>query len=135
MSDNRIYECKDGRVRIYLKDIKKVMSYPKYLMEQILGRQLTEYEQVHHKDENPLNNDLSNLEVKTIGEHQRYHSTKYYDTTQICPWCGKEFKWTAKQQRNFYSNMKRENRTYAFDAPFCSRSCAGSFGRYIQLSY
>lgn len=37
---NSIYECKDGRVRIYIKDKKKVISYPKYLMEQKIGREL-----------------------------------------------------------------------------------------------
>lgn len=46
---NSIYECKDGRVRIYIKDKKKVMSYPKFLMEQLIGRELEPNEEVHHK--------------------------------------------------------------------------------------
>jgi len=32
--------------------------------------------EVHHKDENPKNNKLSNLELKTRGEHSRGHAMK-----------------------------------------------------------
>lgn len=66
---NNIYLCKDGRIRIYDKETKKVLSYPKYLMEHYLGRPLKIDEEVHHKDGNPLNNDLSNLEIRHHGEH------------------------------------------------------------------
>ena len=38
MEDISIYECKDGRVRVYLKDTQKVMSYPKYLIEKEYGK-------------------------------------------------------------------------------------------------
>src|SRR6266702_1929208 len=29
--------------------------------------------EIHHKDENPLNNDISNLACITVGEHRRIH--------------------------------------------------------------
>ena len=45
----------------------------RYLMEQHLGRKLTQNEVVHHKDGNPLNNDLSNLEIMPLSEHARMH--------------------------------------------------------------
>lgn len=74
--------CKDGRIRcvlVYNDGTKKTISYPKLLMENYLGRKLLPEEQVHHIDENPLNNDLSNLMVVLRGEHQRQHSTgKHY---------------------------------------------------------
>lgn len=108
MGEQNIYTCKDGRMRVYLKDINQVMSYPKFLMEQMLGRKLMPNEQVHHKDGNPTNNELDNLEIRLLGEHQKEHSTKYYDKTEICAWCGKEFIWTAKQQWNFYRNQSRK---------------------------
>lgn len=44
------------------------------IMESHLGRRLEPWEVVHHKDENPLNNDISNLEVVEFGEHTRGHS-------------------------------------------------------------
>lgn len=43
-------------------------------MEQHLGRKLDYNETVHHKDGNPLNNDLANLEVLSRAEHGSLHS-------------------------------------------------------------
>lgn len=135
MSDITIYECKDGRVRVYIKYTQQVISYPRYLMEKKLGRQLYENEQVHHKDENPMNNNIENLEIKLLGEHQRIHSVKYFDKIAICEWCGKEFLWTAKQQCKFYGNHNnRKGKRYNNSNPFCSKSCASKYGRQIQLN-
>ena len=44
--------------------------------------------------------------------------------TATCCWCGKEFEFTAKKQRNH-----KGNRTYG---PFCSRKCSGEYGASIQ---
>ncbi len=131
MSDIKVYDCKDGRNRVYLSDTKQVVSYPKYLMEQMLRRKLNDNEQVHHIDENPLNNDINNLEIRLLGEHQKQHSTKYYDKKMTCEWCGKEFVWTAKQQSEFYRNRKRK-KTHT-ESPFCSKKCVGQYGKQIQI--
>lgn len=128
---NSIYPGKDGRLRIYIKDEKRLMSYPKYLMEQELGRTLLPNEQVHHKDGDPLNNDMSNLEVRLQGEHQAEHATKYYDMVMTCGWCGKEFVWSPIQQSHFHSNQRI--RTTTSDTPFCSKQCAGKHSRHIQM--
>ena len=45
------------------------------LMEQYLSRDLTKDEVVHHKDENPCNNNLDNLQVMTRSEHMTFHRT------------------------------------------------------------
>ena len=134
MKENNTYVCSDGRVRIYLKDTKQVMSYPKYLMEQALGRRLLPNEQVHHKDGNPLKNELDNLEIRLLGEHQREHNPqKYLDKMATCEWCGKEFLWTAKQQRTFYGNRNRKTKTNKLPQnPFCSKKCSGEYGAYVQ---
>ena len=42
-------------------------------MERYIGRPLSSYECVHHKDGNKLNNSLSNLEVMSRSEHQKHH--------------------------------------------------------------
>lgn len=134
MSENyRIYEGKDGRIRVYLKDSKRVISYPKFLMEQKLGRKLDPSEQVHHIDGNPLNNSLDNLELVTLGNHQREHSTKYQDKIVVCHHCGTAFLWTAKQQRTHYSNLSRKN-TKRSDIVFCSKHCLGIYSRLNQLN-
>ena len=78
----KIYKCKDGRVRVRIitdENQSKVISYPKILMEEKLGRPLEPYEEVHHIDGDFTNNDISNLELVKHGEHQRHHSQKYYD--------------------------------------------------------
>ena len=131
--DVNIYRCKDGRMRVYIKGSQKVISYPKYVMEKYLGRKLKDNEQVHHKDGNPLNNDIDNLEVLTFEEHLNVHADenrKYYDKIMVCPWCKKEFIWTAKQQSYFHRNKNKNRST----KPFCSKSCAGKYGREIQLN-
>ena len=45
----------------------------RWLMEQHLGRKLETWETVHHKDENPRNNDIDNLEVMSKSDHARMH--------------------------------------------------------------
>jgi hypothetical protein len=129
-SGDSIYHGKDGRLRVYVRETGKTISYPKYLMEKELGRQLKPNEFVHHKDLNPLHNEMSNLVVMTDSEHAREHMKKYYDTTAICGWCGKEFVWTAKHQKNFYSNKR--NHGQKSELPFCSRECSGRYGRHNQ---
>lgn len=42
-------------------------------MEDHIGRRLEPWEVVHHKDGNPANNELSNLEIKEFGTHTAEH--------------------------------------------------------------
>ena len=64
----------------YCREHVKVMS-------DHIGRKLTEEEQVHHKDENKLNNDLSNLQIVSKAEHVRIHLKKDM-TGRSCKLCG-----------------------------------------------
>lgn len=103
------------------------MSYPRYLMEQKLGRPLSANEDVHHIDGNYFNNDLNNLTIKLHGEHQREHSIKYpLQISMNCFQCGKEFILTKAQRNKFV-----QGRAQRF---FCSKRCAGVCGRQEQLS-
>ena len=128
-----VYECSDGRFRAYKKESKKVVSYPRVLMEQQLGRPLEDYEQVHHKNENKGDNDPENLSIMESGKHQSMHARKYYDKIMICPYCSNKFLWSAKSQKYMNANINRSRYTREYVGPFCSRRCAGSYSRREQL--
>lgn len=84
---------------------------------------------IHHKDKNPLNNSLANLELKEAKQHLREHSQKYFDKEVVCPVCGKPFIWTAKQQAMHFGNRFRT----ASEQPMCSKHCVGIFGQKQQM--
>lgn len=62
------------------KDKYCKVSGDKYLhrqvMERHIGRKLRRGEHVHHLDGNPLNNEISNLQILTHGVHAKIHSDK-----------------------------------------------------------
>jgi hypothetical protein len=118
----------DGRLRVIIDG--KTVSYPKYLMEKHLNRYLSVDETVHHIDHNPLNNELSNLEIKTRSDHSRMHSIKYtYTVKVICYYCHKEFELTPLQQRYRIQNRHKNQK-----GPFCSKKCIGKYGQEQQSS-
>lgn len=49
------------------------------IAEMYLGRRLRKNEVTHHKDENKMNNDPMNIEVKTRAEHLNHHRQKLID--------------------------------------------------------
>ena len=131
LSNYNVETGKDGRVRAYNKINKTVTSYPRIIMSNFLGRELLKTEDVHHKDGNPLNNEIENLEVLDHKEHDRMHATRYFDKQMICPICNKEFTWTAKRQSTASRNRNKKERNN--DGPFCSRRCAGINNQRIQV--
>lgn len=128
-----IHKCKDGRVRIIWRTINGTttsMSYPKFLMEQKLGRKLLPDEDVHHIDENPLNNDISNLVIIKHGDHQKHHTLyEYHDEYIKCEVCGNTFLWTKAKQMGYYNDIKAGKIRYRT----CSNSCRSYAGRMRQL--
>ena len=123
------YKCEDGRWRAYCVDENgkpHVVSYPRILMEQKLGRPLEPNEDVHHVDEDIDNNDISNLEIKLHGVHQREHSIKYVDTVETCMICGAKFIMPAKKWSGLYADLGRtDEKTRVL---CCSRSCSSKAG-------
>lgn len=118
---------KDGRSRIVIVNddgSHTSKSYPRFLIEQSIGRELFPNEDVHHKDGDVTNNSLDNLEIIPHGEHQKIHSTKYFDIEKVCCVCGKTFIFTAKQQSNYYSDLNRGRKR----GLTCSKRCASIFG-------
>lgn len=62
------------------------------MMEQYLGRSLSEHEIVHHKNEVKTDNRIDNFEVMSQSEHMKHHNAKWrgdrwakdYDYCQRC---------------------------------------------------
>jgi len=133
----KVYKCEtDGRWRAYCVDENgkpHIVSYPRILMEEKLGRPLEPNEDVHHKDENIDNNDITNLEVQMHGLHQKQHSTKYVDTVEVCMICGNKFTMKASKWAKLYADLNRTEKKSRVLT--CSKSCAGkaSSGKYTYL--
>lgn len=64
--------------------------YHRFIMSLYLGRNLKSSEQVHHKDENKLNNSIFNLEILSSSEHAKIHNPSTIGNG-ICLQCNKEF--------------------------------------------
>lgn len=127
MKEYVYHDQKDGRSRIVIVDDEgkhTSKSYPRYIVEKNIGRELYPEEDVHHKDGDTTNNNIDNLEIIMHGEHQRIHSQKYFDKEEVCCVCGKTFIFTAKQQRTYYADLKRGKKR----GITCSKHCAGVLG-------
>lgn len=106
------YKRKDGRSHVIIVNddgTKTTQSYPRFLMEQYLGRKLSENEQVDQ-----LLTQFDNL------QKSRYRLPQAQLKACICPQCNKEFMVSLSQYQN---NQLKQERA----GPFCSRSCAGKW--------
>lgn len=120
------YTRKDGRQHIILyKDGKRTtVSYPKYLLEQKLGRVLLPDETCDHIDGDFTNNSLDNLQVLSRGDNAakamalRPAEKAYF----VCPECHKSF---YKSMRDVRGNQIKKKKA----GPFCSKSCAGKYSQ------
>jgi hypothetical protein len=101
------------------------MSYPKYLMEQKLGRPLGDNETIDHLDGNFLNNSDSNLKIKDRISHNKDDVIRRKGELLKCVWCNKEFECDA---------VGLHNRSRKRAGPFCSKSCSGKYGRSVQMN-
>lgn len=116
------YIRKDGRSHICIvhdDGRKQTKSYPRYLMEQHLNRELLPSEVIDHIDNDKTNNNISNLQilsnVDNIKKQHSLHPRKRI--TFICPQC--------KQESTKWDNYTKGNRKKGKSGPYCSRSCAG----------
>ena len=124
-----IYVSKrDKRSRIVIVDDSgkcTSKSYPRYIVEQSIGRKLSKDEDVHHIDGDVTNNILNNLKIIRHGEHQRLHNPVVYaDSEEVCCVCGTKFIFTAKQHSMYQRDLKRGKHR----GITCSKRCAGIFG-------
>jgi|ERR1044071_2543272 len=116
------YLRKDGRKHVILYDgkTKKTVSYPKWLMQNLLGRELdSNLETVDHKDEDFTNDSYDNLQLLTRRENIQKSHKPAETITFICPIC--------KTTVTKFARVIRDNLRQGKAGPFCSRSCAGKY--------
>jgi hypothetical protein len=122
------YKRKDGRSHVILIDVdgsRRTVSYPKYIMEQHLGRELhPDNETVDHIDGDFTNNDLSNLRITNRSQHARDDAIRVALVKYKCPICNKYFRRNPKDVDHNHKLNKV--------GPFCGKSCAGKYGAEVQ---
>jgi hypothetical protein len=116
------YTRKDGRKHIILYDfekgIRRTVSYPKYLLEQKLGRELEENETCDHKDEDFTNDDLDNLQPLLRVDNARKSIKPAKLIIVSCAYCNKEFEIKEARYNRNQINLGKAG-------PYCSRRCQG----------
>lgn len=101
------------------------------VIENHLERLLNSNEIVHHKNGNRLDNNLSNLELMTVNEHNKHHGNLHGKTyvELKCPQCNKFFEIPFNRLTSRFGGKFRA----------CSRSCGNLFsyalrkGKTIEL--
>ena len=114
------YTRKDGRKHVIHYDGKKrrTQSYPRYLMEQHLGRELLQDEHVDHINEDFTDDRIENLQLLCQVDNT-LKSIKPAETISLpCVGCGKHFKLPLSK---FRANQLVAEK----DGPFCSKRCVG----------
>jgi HNH endonuclease/MYM-type Zinc finger with FCS sequence motif len=123
------YHRRDGRQIVIILDDdgnRRTVSYPKYLMEQHLGRPLDpNMETVDHIDSNFDNNNLDNLRLVPRDIHSGDDTRRVKPISFDCSVCGKKFERSPRLVRDKSKKGK--------SGPFCSRQCAGRYARRLQL--
>lgn len=119
----------DGRQIVIIKNddgTQRTVSYPKYLMEQHLGRQLSpDEETIDHRDFNKDNNDLSNLRIVPRDQHSADDTRRVKNIKLKCSMCNKEFERSPR--------LIRDKSKKGTGGTFCGRQCAGKYSRQLQL--
>jgi hypothetical protein len=127
------YKRKDGRqhvVIVYADGDRQTKSYPRYLLEQHLGRELNKDETVDHIDNDFTNNSISNLQILPRSDNTKKAFAFNPAETAVftCPECFKSFiKLLADVRHN---NIKRKKA-----GPFCSKACSGRYGSRLQKTF
>jgi hypothetical protein len=118
------YRRKDGRQIVIHYDgrHRRTQSYPRYLMEQELGRKLEPWEQVDHINNDPTDDRLDNFQILTPKEKKKKAAIAnglsakwlYFE----CPVCDSGF---ILKESTYRANQGVQGKK----GPYCSRSCAG----------
>jgi len=126
------YTRKDGRqhVILYKNGKRQTVSYPKYLLEQKIGRSLLPYETCDHIDGDFTNNHLDNLQVLSRSDNSaKAMALKCAEKAYfVCPECNMSF---YKNMRDVRGNQIKQKKA----GPFCSKKCAGYYGQKLNKTF
>lgn len=116
------YLRSDGRKHVVLYDgiTRKTMSFPRWLLEQRLGRFLVETECVDHINRDFTDNRLENLQLLERREHSSLDAIRLKLVDVFCVLCGTPFRTSPR------------GRSKKKAGPFCSRRCTGLYGAGVQ---
>lgn len=106
------------------------MHLARFLMQEHVGRLLTDEEEVDHIDENKANDDLTNLQILTPKENHNKTFRKYeLEIIEQCIWCDNFFTMSNVKQR-LWKNKQRAGKA----GPFCTASCAAKYSAQQRLA-
>src|SRR5271165_1183752 len=119
----------DGRQIVIIKDDNgktRTVSYPKYILEQHLGRPLNpETETVDHINRDKNDNDINNLRLVERSQHSKDDTRRVKLVKFKCSLCNKDFERSPR--------LVRDKSKKGVTGIFCSRQCAGRYSRKVQL--
>jgi hypothetical protein len=117
------YQSKDDlrrRIVAYDGTSRVTISYSKFWIECILGKELNKNEEVHHINGIEFDDRLENYQIVNGTQHRKEHQVllEYF----ICPTCDNPFELSGLKLSNHVRNKKRRPN---MKGPYCSRNCAG----------
>ena len=114
------YKRKDNRLHLVIKKDDNTLtsiSYPKWLLQSHLGRELLGDETVDHIDGDFNNNNISNLQILSRAANAQKSAVYAEYIELICKCCNKEF---IRRKVIHARSLKLKQ-----DGPFCSNQCVG----------
>jgi len=126
--DNRNREGREFVFIRYTDGTKRSVSYPKFLVEYLLDRELDpNKETIDHLDGNFYNNSWDNMRIVDRKIHAAQDMYREIPVEITCVLCKKK---VLKSPHNLIHNAKQKKA-----GPFCGKSCAGKYGKMVQNGY
>lgn len=114
---------------LYKDGTRRTVQYARYLMEEKLGRQLKDTEEVDHIDRDKTNDSIENLRVVDKSKHREDDSAKLVPVEWTCPMCLVKFVFEDRKREVDAFQKRKQGKA----GPFCSKKCAGKYGAEVRF--